>query len=880
MTFSADGEELSFENSSLEIVPSDGIEIGELEQNGNSNVAAVLNVDSIAALGPKAVIFTSPGIEATGTIYIIEGEQTEATLAFDPPTVKQGETKTINVTGTDTSFVAGQSTLTITKGDGVETGALDVVNETQAIFEISVDADAPVGGREVMITTNGEVAEGVLVIDNADSEDIPSITIDPDEIRAGTAVDFSVVGENTHFSSQSVVLFEDFSGVAVSDLVVSSETQLTFIGTAQADAMLGDKTLTVTSPVGEDDEVVTATVTVLQGASLIADPDNGLQGSEGFEVRLIGTNTSFDKSTVVESQSGSGVHVISSDFVSGIVVDTVLDIDEGATVGLTALTATTDGVEIEAEFEVIDYDFDGGTDTDTDSDVDLDGGPDAGGSCNDFDVDPSVISAGRYDVSVWLRGDGTNWTSGSQVELSPAQDHLFLESSSVSTPQDIHLSITAGLFAIPGDVDVLVTEDGETLCGTLTILEEVVNEATVPTEYLPVYSHYTGTVDSRVGDFHEYYQITPQAGDMLVFHAIPDDLITLDVILRLVDSTGDVSMIYVNDETPLGVDARFAYYFAQEATVYVGVGAWGDDEYGSFDFYIYRLTHGVMVHEGVAENGELNDPELVLNDMPYVVHGNLSDENDVDVFQVTTTEPAAIDVVARRLGAWTGSTVDTKITVYDLAQTEITSGSAWYEVPSTSDPRVFLDAAGTYLVAVESEEQTSGFYGINVRPRLVINEVDNRNITIDPFVELTGPADFNLSNCEICTYDQYGDPVDAENPCLSLVGKSTNSSGYYVAYNSILPEDTINLPLAEPGAVVLLDNGVIVDKVQYGTFGADTFAEGTPAEVGERRTIGRGAEVDTGDNHADFIYMGDATLGGPNDRTYQSPIPPYLEPEG
>ncbi|MCP4591605.1 MAG: hypothetical protein GY842_12765, partial [bacterium] len=185
------------------------------------------------------------------------------------------------------------------------------------------------------------------------------------------------------------------------------------------------------------------------------------------------------------------------------------------------------------------------------------------------------------------------------------------------------------------------------------------------------------------------------------------------------------------------------------------------------------------------------------------------------------------------------------------------------------------------LVEVAAEESTSGFYALNVRPRVVINEVGNRKISSDPFVELLGPDGFNLSNHQLCTYGPDGGPVDTDDPCVWLDGKETNAGGYFVLRDSDLDDaETLNLPLDQPGAVVLLDNGKVVDKVQYGAIGTGTHAEGDPAEVGTRRTIGRGAGVDTNDNWFDFIYMGDRSPGMPNDRTCQAAVPPYMEPEG
>ncbi|MDJ0765363.1 MAG: hypothetical protein QNJ97_20450 [Myxococcota bacterium] len=859
----------------VNIAPVDGIAMGPLGSSDNKDVAVLMTVDSAATLGQRTVTVESSGLRATGYVQVVAGSEVSPTVTCAPSAVAQGTNTTVAITGMNTHFVQGQSVLTILPSDGVTLSGFGVQSATSAGCDVSVTPDAPVGTRDVWITTGEEVAIGSLVIDQG-SETTPSIVIDPGDIQAGTLVKFSVEGKNTHFSGESSVAVGTGAGIAVSDVTATSETHLTFIGTAEVSASPGARVVTVTSPAGDSDEVVTAKVMITAGPSMVADPSAGLQGALDMAVRFFGTNTAFDASTEIEAAPGSGVHVKDLSVVNAYIMDVVVDIAEDAAPGEIAFTTTHHTPPVSATFEVLENEVD----TESDTGEDPDGGQDAGPSCDDFEVLPDTISAGRYKVSIHLRGQGSGWTSNTEVALDGELDHVVVHSASVGTAQDIHLTLTAGLLASAETVEILVTQGTETLCGELTILGESIHEAAIPAGHLPTYNTYQGEVDARIGDLYEFYHLTPQAGDALVLHAIPEDRVTLDPVLRIIDSTGDESLIYVNDETSLGVDARLAYYFAEAGDYYVGVGAWGQNEYGKYDFHIYRLTHGGIVPEGAEDNDTLAAPEVIDAPMPVVVHGELSDPADVDVFQVTTTGPAAIDVVARRLGKWEGSTADTQVTVYALDQTEITSNATWYEVPTTQDPRVFLDQAGTYLVEVAGEDQTTGFYAFNVRSRVVINELDNNKLTIDPYVELVGPPNFDLSSHEICTYGPTGTPVDPANPCLSLVDKATNSSGYYVAYDSILEVDTLNLPLEQPGAVVLLENGSVVDKVQYGSVGSDTFAEGVPAELGERRTIGRGGGVDTNNNRVDFIYMGSSTLGMPNDRAYQSPVPPYGEPEG
>jgi len=231
------------------------------------------------------------------------------------------------------------------------------------------------------------------------------------------------------------------------------------------------------------------------------------------------------------------------------------------------------------------------------------------------------------------------------------------------------------------------------------------------------------------------------------------------------------------------------------------------------------------------------------------------------------------------LGPWTGSTSDLVLSVFDSTETLVATNSIWYEWPSTDDPRVFVNTAGTYYLVVESESASHGFYAINVRPRVVINEVDNREIGGNPYVELLGPPSFTLTAHELCTYDGAGVAVDPTEECVPLGSMTTDADGYLEIYWDDITSSALELPNGA-GALVLQYLGSPLDSVQYGSFSGDAFAEGNTAEVGNQRTIGRGAGVDTNDNKMDFIYMASPTPGLPNDRTYQAAVPLYGEEAG
>ncbi len=877
LLLSAKETDLAVKSTEVSVSPGNGFIIAKSTTHDGITIIAEVYVSDDAELGKRTVTVNTDDVVATGRVEVVDGDSSELELNCEPNVVKQGEEVTVSAKGNGTGFDSAQSNVRIAPPEGVELSNLQIQSSDQATFDVSVSNNSAVGSRVVSIVTGGKTATCNLLIDQGDPGPGLSVTLEPSEIQAGTQVSLVASGTNTHFSAESRVELDSGSGIAISDINCTSETQIAFTAEAEITAAAGNRTLTIKSPVGEGEETVTGDLRVIAAPSMVADPSSGIRGAEDLSIRLIGTNTNFIKGTSLQVTTDSGIQIVSHEVVNSSLIEMVMDIAEDATPGEVDISASNHTPPVTATFTVLEKDSDAGTDPIED------GGIDAGPSCNDIDIDPNIISVGRYGVSMRVRGDHTNWTNDTKVELIGELDHIFLDSFSVNTRLDIRMTVTAGLFATPQDLELHITEGGETLCGTLTILGEEIHNTTVPSGLLPAYSSYTSEVDAVVGDWYEFYKVHADPGDFLIFHAIPEDRVTLDVVLRMIDETGDEPLLYVNDETKLGVDARFARYFKEGGDFYIGVGTWGQSEYGDFDFYIYRLTHGSIINESTEDNNALTSPETIIETMPFVLYGAIDAADDVDVFEITTDKAAAIDVVARRLGTWEGSTADTILTVYETDQTEITSNSTWYQVPITADPRVFLDLPGTYLVKVEAEEDTQGFYALNVRSRVVINELDNRKISTDPYVELLGPADYDLSNHEICTYGPDGEPIDALNPCVLLDGMVTNSGGYFDIRHSdleLVGAETLNLPLEQAGAVVLLDNGKTIDKVQYGEVTSGLFAEGDPSEVGERRTIGRGAGVDTNNNNLDFIYMGDWSPGMPNDRAYQAAVPPYLEPEG
>jgi hypothetical protein len=965
------------------IMPTTGLTLAAPQKQNGTTVTVDVTATAAAPLGARMLVLKTDDIIASADVAVIAAAPPSATFACDPSSVEQGDVAAIAVVGTATHF-SSASAISLAGGSttGVTLGAFSATDATHGLFQITVANDATLGAAALQIVTGTEIATGSIFIDQWTPPPTPSIVVIPDSMRAGATGNVTITGTNTHFSAGSEVSFGVDSGIVVTGVVFSEPAGVqTLTATVEVDASatVGGRTLTVTSPYGSGQEIVTTDFEVTPGPSLAVTPSEGDQG-ETIHVVLTGTNTSFESDgtlVLIEhaTDSGaSGVQIDVTDIIPPSVIEADIAIDEDATIGTWTISVQTGSELVTASFQVNDVVFvpslvaspnegDAGDTLDvvltgththfddaatvlTSGSTDLEVVdfvvddvaqtitatihlmPDASSAiveliattgsedvrapftvhaalsnCNSMVIDPEALSIGRFGATVSLEQEGASWIVGeSAVSIVGDPEHIWFGNESdgattrcyVSTGSHITCAATVGVYAIPGDYAVEVTTGSEVLCGVLTITADDIEEGLVPGGELPTYGATSGDIDPGEGDRSDFYTFDVEAGDTVIFHAYSLDRDTLDPVLRLIEPSGDRWLAYEDDETAMGIDSRIVYWFAESGTYIVEVGPKTDDYLGTgdYDLYVYRLTFGGTVQEdpeeesadgGVQEDGGIfADAQDLGSVASSVVLGTLVDSGDVDVYRLDADGPMALDVVARRLGAYDGSTADTKIEAFATSDTDtiVAQNGTWNEVPGTDDPRVFLSSAGSYYVVVSSQNGSSGMYALDARPRVVINEIDNRAATTEPFVELVGPPNFDLSEYSLCAYGADGESVDAAYECVSLAGVTTNAWGYRAVYGTdFTAEATLDLP-AGAGAVVLERNGAIEDAVQYGTLSSGSFAEGAPAEVGTNRAIGRGAEVDTNDNKIDFIYMASPTPDAPNDRACQAAVPLFGETAG
>ncbi|MBN2525466.1 MAG: hypothetical protein JXR76_03670 [Deltaproteobacteria bacterium] len=845
--------------------------------------------------------------------------EVEMEIAATPSRAARGQTITVAVVSSGLSN-KGLPVITISPRDGLSLSPLRKTGPLRIEFDLTVHPNAPLGNRVLSVKLGDAHGDCEFSIDaevagntdsNPDTEtgtdgvpgstDIgtatdsgadllrPILDVRPSTLFTGKVSEVSIFGTNTHFSASSTVSFPAGSGLVVEKVEYLGATltdgeQLSLAVRTDSAASVGSIIGTVQSPVNTDVETANFTIEVIASPGIDVFPSTGLVG-ESTVITINGNRTHFQTeppaTLLLIEPSAKGVS-INLDAISNQneMVATVYA-SNAALVGEYTITATT---TVDYEQEVVSAVF---TVKDKTSDTDSgeeDSNTDDADTCNDFKVIPSAIPIGSFNKTVRFEAAaGVAWSEDRAISFSNKNGHLYLDSPQktpatrciLNTSTDISCPLTAGVLATPGDYAIHVESGGKDSCGMLTIAADDIEPIVIPAEPLPNKIIKAGELSpgTNVSDF---YSFSASEGTTAVFHAYSLERSTMDPVLRLIDGAGDNWIAFEDDETPMGIDARLVYHFSETADYFIEVGPKLSSNEGPYQLYVHQLTHGNIRYETETGNDAFETAQTIDDPMGAVVYATAETETDVDYYYFETKGPATINIVARRLAQIDDAFADTRITLYNAAQIELDSNSAWYEMPSTGDPRLFVAEAGSYYIKVEAEAQTSGFYALNVRSYLVINEIDNRTGIGDPWVELQGAYNVDLADYELCTFNRFLEPIDSETPCISLEGFSTDADGYVAIFATDFAGDTMMLPEGI-GAVQLLHEGSVMDQVQFGTDGINTLVEDEASDVGMVRVIGRAAGVNSNNNKKDFMYMASPTPGMPNDRNYPSAVPLYGE---
>ncbi len=238
-----------------------------------------------------------------------DDDDNEARLKdIEPDKARQGQTLSITIEAENSHFAAG-SQLGFQPSGGITINSISVQSATRLTANISIASGAALGDRQVSVSTAGEVVSGEeLRIEAAVSSSGSSSgseeddeggqaelkDLEPDRGNRGQTLNVVVIGENTHFSSGSVVSFG--SGITVNSVSVQSTTRLTANITISSGAAFGKRTVRVTtgSEVATGEEFEVRSGSSGGSSSPTATPNSS---NVPVEVRFTGTVQSISSSS-------------------------------------------------------------------------------------------------------------------------------------------------------------------------------------------------------------------------------------------------------------------------------------------------------------------------------------------------------------------------------------------------------------------------------------------------------------------------------------------------------------------------------------------------------------------------------------------------------
>jgi hypothetical protein len=259
--------------------------------------------------------------------------------AVTPPALPRGTALDVELDGSGTSFGSGSAVAI--GGTGVSAGATQVLSPTRLSVRLTVAPGAPLGFRDVTVTTGGETAKGIGAVQVVGAPSAPAIlSVTPPIVPAGTTRDVTLSGALTHFSGAS--LADLGAGVTVKKLTVMSPTTAVASVTVAAGATVGFRDVSVQTG-GEHaggGSLLVAAATPAVARLVSVSPGTGARGTT-LDVALTGADTAFGPESV--ANFGDGVTVERLDVGSPTAAVARVHVAPGAALGLRDVIVTTGG---------------------------------------------------------------------------------------------------------------------------------------------------------------------------------------------------------------------------------------------------------------------------------------------------------------------------------------------------------------------------------------------------------------------------------------------------------------------------------------------------------------------------------------------------------
>ncbi|MBZ5634919.1 MAG: hypothetical protein LAO55_17495 [Acidobacteriia bacterium] len=287
------GQFTSFTQGTTQVSFGAGITVNSVTVASLTSLTANISIAANAAAGPRTVAVTTGAEVASLTNGFAVFPTGPVLVSVSPNTGQPGQSGPVTITGQSTNFIQGTSQVSF--GAGITVGTVTVTSPTTLTAQITIAADAAVGGRTVTVTTGSEVAS--LTNGFTVQSGTPILTfIDPASGQQGQSLPVALTGQFTNWvqGTTTVSLGAD---ITVGTVTVTDPTHLTAQVSIAASAALGSRTATVTTGT-EVDSAPNAFDVVAAGPRLVsASPNSGKEGQSNLSVAITGLNTHFVQGT-------------------------------------------------------------------------------------------------------------------------------------------------------------------------------------------------------------------------------------------------------------------------------------------------------------------------------------------------------------------------------------------------------------------------------------------------------------------------------------------------------------------------------------------------------------------------------------------------------
>jgi len=144
-------------------------------------------------------------------------------FSVDPSSFARGHTMDVDITGRETQFIDGQSTVVFDPPDGITVNTTTVIDATHATANITIGLGAPATARNVNVST-AAVPDPHPLNDGFKVREPVIDSVSPSSVVQGQSLVIDVKGNETAFvDGQSYATFDPPDGITVISTVVQSE---------------------------------------------------------------------------------------------------------------------------------------------------------------------------------------------------------------------------------------------------------------------------------------------------------------------------------------------------------------------------------------------------------------------------------------------------------------------------------------------------------------------------------------------------------------------------------------------------------------------------------------------------------------------------------